>query len=117
MFSLLTYVHAVYARLYTGLVFAVRGCHYLQCYVRWCRAVLCISLMYVRTYVHIYLCAVVDEWTMEDKVIFEQAYQKYGKNFQRIKSMVSNVCMAHLTSLSAEGLHAWAKHPVTFVMQ
>lgn len=33
----------------------------------------------------------VDEWTMEDKVIFEQAYQKYGKNFQRIKSMVSRL--------------------------
>ena len=51
--------------------------------------------MYVK-----HLCAVVDEWTMEDKVIFEQAYQKYGKNFQRIKSMVSyyNVCRAHLTS-------------------
>jgi hypothetical protein len=29
-----------------------------------------------------------DEWTIEDKVIFEQAFQKYGKNFQRIRSML-----------------------------
>ena len=34
-----------------------------------------------------------DEWTVEDKVIFEQAYQKYGKNFQRIRSMVSGLLL------------------------
>ncbi len=29
-----------------------------------------------------------DEWTMEDKVTFEQAFQYHGKNFQRIRAMV-----------------------------
>ena len=77
------------------------------------------SLMYVPMYcMYIkHVCAVVDEWTMEDKVIFEQAYQKYGKNFQRIKSMVSyyNVCRAHLTSsIADEVLHVWPQHPVIF---
>ena len=29
-----------------------------------------------------------DEWTMEDKVTFEQAFQYHGKNFQRIRAML-----------------------------
>ena len=44
-------------------------------------------LMYV--YIDIMIYAYADEWMIEDKVIFEQAFQKYGKNFQRIRSMVS----------------------------
>ena len=29
-----------------------------------------------------------EEWSMEDKVIFEQAFQFHGKNFQRIRAML-----------------------------
>ena len=29
-----------------------------------------------------------DEWSMEDKVIFQQAFQFHGKNFQRIRAML-----------------------------
>lgn len=32
-----------------------------------------------------------DEWTVEDKVLFEQAYQFHGKSFHRIRQMVSLV--------------------------
>lgn len=31
-----------------------------------------------------------DEWTIEDKVLFEQAFQFHGKSFHRIRQMVSN---------------------------
>lgn len=30
-----------------------------------------------------------DEWTVEDKVLFEQAFGFHGKCFQRIQQMVS----------------------------
>jgi hypothetical protein len=30
-----------------------------------------------------------DEWTKEDKILFEQAYQFHGKCFHRIRQMVS----------------------------
>lgn len=33
-------------------------------------------------------CPLQDEWSMEDKVIFEQAFQYHGKNFQRIRAML-----------------------------
>jgi len=29
-----------------------------------------------------------DEWTVEDKVLFEQAFNFHGKSFQRIRQMV-----------------------------
>ncbi len=29
-----------------------------------------------------------DEWSMEDRVTFEQAFQYHGKNFQRIRAML-----------------------------
>jgi len=32
-----------------------------------------------------------DIWTVEDKVLFEQAFYIHGKNFQRIRSMVPYV--------------------------
>lgn len=31
-----------------------------------------------------------DEWTVEDKVLFEQAFQFHGKSFHRIRQMVSS---------------------------
>ncbi len=33
-------------------------------------------------------CGVTDEWSMEDRVTFEQAFQYHGKNFQRIRAML-----------------------------
>lgn len=30
-----------------------------------------------------------DEWTVEDKVLFEQAFSFHGKSFHRIQQMVS----------------------------
>lgn len=32
-----------------------------------------------------------DEWTEEDKVLFEQAFQFHGKSFHRIRQMVINI--------------------------
>lgn len=32
-----------------------------------------------------------DEWTVEDKVLFEQAFSFHGKTFHRIQQMVSSV--------------------------
>lgn len=32
-----------------------------------------------------------DEWTVEDKVLFEQAFSFHGKSFHRIRQMVSNI--------------------------
>lgn len=32
-----------------------------------------------------------DEWTTEDKVLFEQAFQFHGKSFHRIRQMVRKV--------------------------
>ena len=34
------------------------------------------------------LSSLTEEWSMEDKVTFEQAFQFHGKNFQRIRTMV-----------------------------
>ena len=30
-----------------------------------------------------------DEWTSEDKVLFEQAFLQHGKNFNKIRTMVN----------------------------
>lgn len=45
-----------------------------------------------------------DEWTTEDKVLFEQAFQFHGKSFHRIRQMVSfclllRVLMGDLSAL------------------
>lgn len=32
-----------------------------------------------------------DEWTVEDKVLFEQAFSFHGKSFHRIQQMVRDV--------------------------
>lgn len=32
-----------------------------------------------------------DEWSVEDKVLFEQAFQFHGKSFHRIRQMVSYI--------------------------
>lgn len=39
-----------------------------------------------------------DEWSVEDKVLFEQAFQFHGKSFHRIRQMV-NSCLYILYSL------------------
>jgi len=31
---------------------------------------------------------ITDEWSMEDKVLFEQAFGSHGKSFKRIQQMV-----------------------------
>lgn len=41
----------------------------------------------MRTYYEVWL-STPDEWSMEDKVIFQQAFQFHGKNFQRIRTML-----------------------------
>lgn len=33
-----------------------------------------------------------DEWTVEDKVLFEQAFSFHGKSFARIQQMVGGHC-------------------------
>lgn len=32
-----------------------------------------------------------DEWTVEDKVLFEQAFSFHGKSFHRIQQMVNTI--------------------------
>jgi hypothetical protein len=32
-----------------------------------------------------------EEWTVEDKVLFEQAFQFHGKAFEKIRQMVSEI--------------------------
>lgn len=34
-----------------------------------------------------------DEWTVEDKVLFEQAFQFHGKSFHRIRQMVRSIAL------------------------
>lgn len=41
-----------------------------------------------------------DEWTIEDKVLFEQAFQFHGKSFHRIRQMVSFRLLGRDTYLS-----------------
>lgn len=36
-----------------------------------------------------------DEWTVEDKVLFEQAFSFHGKSFHRIQQMVSVYYLIH----------------------
>ena len=36
-----------------------------------------------------------DEWTVEDKVLFEQAFSFHGKSFHRIRQMVSAIDCTH----------------------
>jgi len=35
-----------------------------------------------------------DEWTMEEKVVFERAFHMHGKHFHRIKAFVSVKCFS-----------------------
>lgn len=37
-----------------------------------------------------------DEWTVEDKVLFEQAFSFHGKSFHRIQQMVRDQENTHL---------------------
>ncbi|XP_023224361.1 REST corepressor 1-like isoform X1 [Centruroides vittatus] len=46
-----------------------------------------------------------DEWTVEDKVLFEQAFQFYGKSFHRIKHMLPDKSMASLVKY----YYSWKK--------
>lgn len=39
-----------------------------------------------------------DEWTEEDKVLFEQAFHFHGKSFHRIRQMVSITSFIHFIS-------------------
>ena len=36
----------------------------------------------------------IDEWTMEEKVVFERAFHMHGKHFHRIKAFVSDQVVA-----------------------
>ena len=38
----------------------------------------------------IHLTFVSDEWSMEDKVLFEQAFNSHGKSFKKLQATVSN---------------------------
>lgn len=54
-----------------------------------------------------------DEWTMEDKALFEQAYQSHNKNFYKISQMLPNRKIASLVKF----YYTWkkAKSRNTFV--
>lgn len=41
-----------------------------------------------------------DEWTVEDKVLFEQAFSFHGKSFHRIQQMVRDIgIVTHTNSI------------------
>lgn len=44
-----------------------------------------------------------DEWTVEDKVLFEQAFQFHGKSFHRIRQMVRSHCVEILSTRFEDG--------------
>ncbi|XP_030244570.1 GATA zinc finger domain-containing protein 8 isoform X5 [Drosophila navojoa] len=46
-----------------------------------------------------------DEWTMEDKVLFEQAFQFHGKSFHRIRQMLPDKSIASLVKY----YYSWKK--------
>ncbi|XP_054261662.1 REST corepressor 3 isoform X3 [Macrosteles quadrilineatus] len=46
-----------------------------------------------------------DEWTVEDKVLFEQAYQFHGKSFHRIRQMLPDKTIATLVKY----YYSWKK--------
>lgn len=57
-----------------------------------------------------------DEWTVEDKVLFEQAFQFHGKSFHRIRQMVRSLCFLRCWSTifdvvsSQKKSAAWQTH-------
>nr|AAM49876.1 LD11215p [Drosophila melanogaster] len=46
-----------------------------------------------------------DEWTIEDKVLFEQAFQFHGKSFHRIRQMLPDKSIASLVKY----YYSWKK--------
>uniref|UniRef100_A0A0K8VDC7 REST corepressor n=1 Tax=Bactrocera latifrons TaxID=174628 RepID=A0A0K8VDC7_BACLA len=46
-----------------------------------------------------------DEWTVEDKVLFEQAFQFHGKSFHRIRQMLPDKSIASLVKY----YYSWKK--------
>ena len=46
-----------------------------------------------------------DEWSLEDKVIFEQAFQSHGKSFRRIRSMLPDKTVGSLVKY----YYSWKK--------
>ena len=46
-----------------------------------------------------------DEWTVEDKVLFEQAYQFHGKNFAKIRQMLPDKSIPSLVKY----YYSWKK--------
>ena len=57
----------------------------LSCLISVCTAMLYI----VYNPGHLSMCFISDEWSMEDKILFEQAYSSHGKSFKRIQQIVS----------------------------
>lgn len=54
-----------------------------------------------------------DEWTVEDKVLFEQAFQFHGKSFHRIRQMVRTISCGWcqwVSKLNFLKLVAWQTH-------
>lgn len=50
-----------------------------------------------------------DEWTVEDKVLFEQGFSFHGKTFHRIQQMVSEMTE---TTLNIKIKHAIARSSI-----
>lgn len=46
-----------------------------------------------------------DEWTVEDKVLFDQAFQFHGKSFHRIRQMLPDKSIASLVKY----YYSWKK--------
>ena len=47
----------------------------------------------------IHLTFVSDEWSMEDKVLFEQAFNSHGKSFKKLQATVSNFHLIDIDKL------------------
>ncbi len=52
-----------------------------------------------------------DEWTVEDKVLFEQAFQFHGKSFHRIRQMLPDKTIAQLVKY----YYSWKKTRTRYV--
>ena len=61
-------------------------CTYVHTDMVWCKFSSLINEMH-ETQLSVYFT--VDEWTMEEKVVFERAFHMHGKHFHRIKAFVS----------------------------
>ena len=61
----------------------------IHTYIQTCPYVIVVNLINEMHEIQLSVYFPVDEWTMEEKVVFERAFHMHGKHFHRIKAFVS----------------------------